>query len=305
MLATHVINGSIRPSLSRADFAALLQESLGTDEEGRRNIGKDVSVNFKLISVIVQIGVEPLIFTNENDPFHKRIDQGRNAPELKCCLDVIVLVLKQTPKIIFHDAGSAGIALGTVLPVYAWLLVIVLSVVVQTRNVEIHQRCGETLQACLDADEKCSCGSCGTVVDLFQEVVSGMYTICSGYIPLIVQALSKESSSTSRLASAHDLSNGVDTAIQDPSISPYCQKILQEATIRQPNDHIEAALFTTQALLFRTLPKPVVIQLKKNLKLLQNAARRTAVPQSNERHLEVRTLATSKSIERTTDLNRH
>jgi len=181
MLATHVMNGAARPNISRADFACLLQESLGTDDEGHSNIGKDAAVNFKLVSVIVQIGIEPLISVQDNDPFQKQIDQGRNASELKCCLDIIILVLQQTPKIIFHDAGPADVARRDTLPVYAWLLTVVLSTVARARDVEVRNRCGDILQACLNIDENSSYGSCGPVLDLIREVVAGKHAVYPCY----------------------------------------------------------------------------------------------------------------------------
>ncbi|KAK5957292.1 serine/threonine-protein kinase M1 [Knufia fluminis] len=271
MLATHVINGAARPSLSRADFSSLLQESLGTDDEGHSNIGKDVNVNFKLISVIVQIGIDPLISTQENDPFQKRIDQGRSTSELKCCLDVIIFVLQQSPSIIYHDANSAGVAQHDVLPVYAWLLSIILSVVAQSSDVEIQKRCGDVVQGCIDADDKCSCGSCGSVVDLFRETVA---------------AFAKKSSSTSMPAEVRHQTNGADSSAGTVAVSPYCRSVLQRAHIRQPRGYVEAASFMAQALLLRPLPKAVIIQLKKQLKLLENVVRQSPVSEPSEFQLE-------------------
>jgi len=175
MLATHVINGNRQPSLSRAHFAQLLQESLGTDEHGQPNLGEDVSVNLKLISVVVHIGIEPLLLTTEVDPFRERLDQGKKLSELKCCLDVIHLAIQRNVEVIFKPADLPADPETTFFPVYAWLLPTLLLVHAQCSDPEITNRCGDILQLFLSADARCICGTCGSVLDLLNDVTSGTY----------------------------------------------------------------------------------------------------------------------------------
>lgn len=181
MIATHVINGRGRSNISRDDFANLLQESLGTDEEGRPNLGKDVLVNLKLIDVIARLGIEPLITASSDDPFRARIDQGKNLGELKCCLEVIQLAFRQTPEIVFKDVDSlADVKTGSS-AMYAWLLPTLLSIVLQSSNVEVHQQCTELLQLCVRGDG-CSAWSCNSIAEYMRDVVSGMLHISSHII---------------------------------------------------------------------------------------------------------------------------
>lgn len=174
MIATHVINGQGQPNISRDDFAHLLQESLGTDDRGSPNLGEDVLVNLKLIVVIVRLGIEPLIEVTDDNPFRVPIDQGRNLSELRCCLDVIELAFRQTPDIVFKDVEALADVQTKSSPVYAWLLPILLSVVLQSSDVEIHKKCADLLQLCLGGGKNCSVGDCNSVADYLKDVVSGM-----------------------------------------------------------------------------------------------------------------------------------
>lgn len=173
MIAAHVINGRGQPNISRDDFAHLLQESLGTDEKGRPNLGEDVVVNLKLIVVIVRLGIEPLIDTPRDNPFQQQLDQGRNLSELQRCLDVIELAFHQTPALVFKDVESLADVQTKASAVYMWLLPILLSIVLQSSNVEIHKKCTNLLGACLTDDSRCSAGECSSVAKYFKDVVSG------------------------------------------------------------------------------------------------------------------------------------
>lgn len=175
MIETHVINGRGQSNISRDDFANLLQESLGTDDEGRPNLGKDVLVNLKLIDVIARLGIEPLIAPLGDDPFRARIDQGKNLSELKCCLDIIDLAFRQTPEIIFRDVDELANVQTGPSAVYAWLLPTLIAIVLQSSNVEIHQKCTELLQLCIKGDAGCSVWSTNPVAEYMKDVVSGTF----------------------------------------------------------------------------------------------------------------------------------
>lgn len=173
MIATHVINGRGQSNISRDDFSNLLQESLGTDDEGRPNLGKDVLVNLKLIDVITRLGIEPLIAPLSDDPFRARIDQGKSLSELRCCLDVIELAFRQTPEIVFKDVDALANLQTEPSAVYVWLLPILIAIILQSSNVEIHQKCTELLQLCIRGDAGCSIWSTNPVAEYMKDVVSG------------------------------------------------------------------------------------------------------------------------------------
>lgn len=176
MIATHVINGKGQPKITRDEFAHLLQESLDTDDHGRPNLGKDVHVNLKLIVVIARLGIEPLIAPSTEDPFRAQIDGGKSLSELKRCLDVIELAFRQTPEIVFKDVESFSDARTHSLAVYVWLFPILLSIILQSTNVEIHKRCADLLQLCIQGDDCCSAGNCCSIAQFLKETVSGMYS---------------------------------------------------------------------------------------------------------------------------------
>lgn len=173
MLATHVVNSRGPPRLNAHDFAELLQESLSTNEKGESNIGTDAEVNRKLLNVVLSIGVQPLIEPQTDDPFRRRIDQGRNANQLKDCLDVLNLTLQRTPEIVFQHAGSNTHETENARPIHIVLLAAAVKLVLQSQKVDLSKKCADILQACLNADKNCACGSCGTIVDCYREIIAG------------------------------------------------------------------------------------------------------------------------------------
>lgn len=177
MIATHVINGRGQTNISRDDFAHLLQESLGTDDQGQPNLGRDVLVNLKLLVVIARLGIEPFVSTSKDDPFRKKIDQGKNLSELKCCLDVIALAVRQTPEIVFEDVEPLVDTKTGSSNVYAWLLPIILAIITRSSDVEVRSKCAEVLDLCLIADVDCSYHACSSVAEYMKDVVVG--TWCS------------------------------------------------------------------------------------------------------------------------------
>ncbi|KAK5087209.1 serine/threonine-protein kinase M1 [Lithohypha guttulata] len=172
MLATHVVNSRGPPRLNAHDFAELLQESLSTNEKGESNIGTDAEVNRKLLNVVLSIGVQPLIEPQTDDPFRRRIDQGRNANQLKDCLDVLNLTLQRTPEIVFQHAGSNTHETENARPIHIVLLAAAVKLVLQSQKVDLSKKCADILQACLNADKNCACGSCGTIVDCYREIIA-------------------------------------------------------------------------------------------------------------------------------------
>lgn len=177
MLATHVVNGGGQPKISQADFAQLLQESLGTDEQGHTNIGGNAEVNFKLLSAVMQIGIESHLVRREKnadrDPFQPSLDQGRNATELQQSLEVVALIIEQTPQVLFQEEVSQPDGHHANVPPFVCLLSFVVALSTLTSNTDILRSCSKVLGSCLKADDKCSSGTCGSVAEIVREVLGG------------------------------------------------------------------------------------------------------------------------------------
>lgn len=289
LIATHLIDEERNPSISRANFAHLLQESLGTDDQGQPNLGQDLATNLKLITVIVQIGIEPLLSSPENDPFKKRLDQGKNLLELKCCLQVIHLATQRSPDIIFSLANPSADGKDVHVPVYTWLLPILFSVELLCTDAEVHRCCEDILQNLLKADAKCSCGTCGSVVDLLRDVLNGK-SICPESIStaLTLQAIIK------RVATPQGSNNSPDHLKDLPAAvahaSTLSTTVLQGLNTYNSTQMTTIATFIVQNLLRQSLPRNIALQLKKQLKALckiVDETNNTSVSNDSYRDLEV------------------
>lgn len=183
MIATHVINGQGQPNITRDQFADLLQESLAVDDGGQSALGEDVVVNLKLVGVVVSLGIEPLIDGPRDDPFRPQLDQGKNLSELQRCLDVIELAFRQSPEIVFRDLEPISSGQSNSSSVYAWILPILLSVVLQCSTAKIHIKCADLIGLCLNGDARCSIGECNSVAEYYKEIVSGKLNLaqCDAY----------------------------------------------------------------------------------------------------------------------------
>lgn len=173
MLATHVIGGHGAPKLSRDDFSELLRESLDSKNGGESSIGNNIDVNLKLLSVVVGAGIEPLLNSRAEGPFRKPVDQGRNISELKSCLDVICLTVQRSPETALADIAPNIEKPEDSIPVYSWILSILLSIITLYSNTDILKSCANLQEACLQADKTCACGACGTIMNLTRECLSG------------------------------------------------------------------------------------------------------------------------------------
>ncbi|KIW57017.1 hypothetical protein PV05_05622 [Exophiala xenobiotica] len=118
MLATHVVQGNGVPEFDRDSFSQLLAEALGSDEQGRSNLGADVAVNHKLICIIFQVGIDRAL---EENPFQSAAVAGKAAPQLRTCLEVLQLAIERSPQVLFVKSEDNDV-LGQGSVLYCWLI---------------------------------------------------------------------------------------------------------------------------------------------------------------------------------------
>lgn len=160
MLASHVADGFKNRNLSRDNFTKLLQESLSDDQNGDPNLGTDVLMNARLVGVVIQVGIEPLLTSKNTDPFRRQIDQGSASDGLKDCLAVLHRVLQRTPGVVHSAIDAAQCPERASQGLYAWLLPTVLLVSVHSRDPEKILICQKIILSCLRDDPSCPWGRC-------------------------------------------------------------------------------------------------------------------------------------------------
>jgi serine/threonine-protein kinase ATR len=130
LIATHLAptDGSTFPSFDREDFALLLKESLASDEDGQPNLGTDVTLNHKLICVIIKAGLDTIDLRSD-DPFRKDNDHYHN--QIRGCVEVIDLVVERTPEALFVLSKSEDLDPRAMnVPLFVWVIPKLLSLLV-------------------------------------------------------------------------------------------------------------------------------------------------------------------------------
>lgn len=178
LIATHLApsNGSSIPHFDPKDFALLLQESLGSDDDGQPNLGTDVTLNHKLICVIIKAGIDT-IDLRSNDPFrqdHEYHDQIRK------CLEVFDLAVERTPEALFisskpDDSGSRA----EDAPLFIWLIPKLLSLLVldHTEPKVIAGIVWPLLGKILSAAKQClnNFDLCTSISSYIEELIEGIF----------------------------------------------------------------------------------------------------------------------------------
>lgn len=173
MLASRVADGFANRNLSRDNFTRLLHESLSDDENGEPNLGTDTLMNARLIGVIIQVGIEPLLTGKSTDPFERQIDLGNASDELKNCLAVVQLALDRTPDVIHHPIDAVQCPERASQGLYTWLLPAVLLMSVYSKDLEKTSQCQRIVLMCLQDRSNCPCGGCGTSQLYLQHLMKG------------------------------------------------------------------------------------------------------------------------------------
>ncbi|KIX02531.1 uncharacterized protein Z518_08472 [Rhinocladiella mackenziei CBS 650.93] len=178
ILATHVVHGEGVPDFEQDSFNQLLAEALGSDEQGRPNLGADVSVNHKLICIIFQVGIEPAL---DDNPFESAAAAGKVNSQLRTCLEVLQVAIERSPQVLYVKSdpqGNQTSAQGH--PLYSWLVPRLLSLITSCKNDHDRDAILVVFDTILEADRKSTAPcSCGNVLEFMRVCVSGILSLAS------------------------------------------------------------------------------------------------------------------------------
>ncbi|EXJ80858.1 hypothetical protein A1O3_07144 [Capronia epimyces CBS 606.96] len=150
ILATHVVHGQGVPDLDRHHFNQLLTEVLGSDGDGQPSLGDDVSVNHKLICVILQVGIEPAL---EETPFRTAAASGKADAQLTRCLAVLRVAIERSPQVLYVKSDPPGKDVaGPACALYYWLIPRLLPLISSCQNVAARDAVLDVFTAMLEAD---------------------------------------------------------------------------------------------------------------------------------------------------------
>jgi hypothetical protein len=165
ILATHVVHGDDSSDLNQASFNQLLEESLGTDENGQPNIGSDVSINHKLICIVIKAGIDPFIRDTKENPFHSNKALSKDDAQFSCCLDVIRTAIERSPETLFSSSAPEGHTRSkNQTPLYSWLVPKLLSLLTSSTPENARNGILRLLNVVLVADDDVLRGSGGNTL---------------------------------------------------------------------------------------------------------------------------------------------
>ncbi|KIX95534.1 uncharacterized protein Z520_08654 [Fonsecaea multimorphosa CBS 102226] len=183
LLATHVVHGNGVTDFDQDNFNQLLAEALGSDDQGQPNLGADVAVNHKLISIVFQIGIEPVL---EENPFRSATATGRGDSQFRTCLEVLQVAIERSPQVVYvkSDAQGAPTA-GNGPPLCSWLIPTLLPLVALAQGNLARDVVLELFSSMVDADRKCTTTySCDIVLDFLRNCVSGILSVVESLPPV-------------------------------------------------------------------------------------------------------------------------
>lgn len=123
ILATRLGNADDALQFNQDSFNQLLEESLGTDENGQPNLGSDHSINHTLICIITKAGIDPFVQDLKDNPFQSNAAPSKTEAQVSCCLDVIRTAIDRSPQVIFVKSVPEDQVTGEhQVPLYSWLL---------------------------------------------------------------------------------------------------------------------------------------------------------------------------------------
>ena len=107
------------------NLSLLLEESLGADEHGQPNLGTDLSLNHKLLSLVLEAGLDQFV-AQHVDPSD---DSDENQDQISKCLKLVGLIVEKTPNALLLPSNSERSSLDAgEAPIFAWLIPRLLSV---------------------------------------------------------------------------------------------------------------------------------------------------------------------------------
>jgi hypothetical protein len=181
LIAAHLAptNGSTFPQFENQDFALLLEESLGSDEDGLPNLGTDVALNHKLICVIVKAGLDT-IGLGSDDPFRKR---DGDQTHIQKCLEVIHLVVDKTPEALFVLSESEELRPHAEnVPLFVWLIPRLLSLLVLDagNSMSIADSIWPLIGRVVFSEKRClnNFDRCNSISSYIEELAEGATTQC-------------------------------------------------------------------------------------------------------------------------------
>jgi len=180
ILATHVVHGIGVPDFDRSSFNQLLEEALGCDEDGQPNLGSDTSICHKLICIILQVGIEPAIREQTENPFRTERAAGKGDLQLVRCLDVVRVAIERAPPVLFvkSDAANEKDAARSATPLYVWLVPKLLPLIAPGQDITIRNAVVSVLAGILKADQQCATvPSCRAILKFISTMVSGWCTL--------------------------------------------------------------------------------------------------------------------------------
>lgn len=123
ILATRIVNADDTLELNQASFDQLLTESLGNDEFGQPNLGGDVSVNLKVIEIVLKAGIDPRLRDSFDNPFQSTNVHSKSITQFLACFEVIATAIERSSGVIFAKSSIIGPGTDVVeQPLYVWLL---------------------------------------------------------------------------------------------------------------------------------------------------------------------------------------
>ena len=163
ILATRVGDGDDALEFNEESFNQLLEESLGTDENGQPNLGSDASLNHTLICIITKAGIDPFIQDLRDNPFQSSTALSKTDAQISCCLDVIRTAIERSPQVIFVKSVPENLATGDdQVPLYSWLLSKVLPLLIPAVSQSVRDSVLKVVSAILLADVDDDKGSRGS-----------------------------------------------------------------------------------------------------------------------------------------------
>ena len=176
LIAAHLAptNGSTYPQFDRRDFALLLEESLGSDEDGQPNLGNDVNINHKLICVIIKAGLNTIDLRSD-DPFR---EENEDRDQIQRCIEVIHLAVDKTPEALFVLSKSEDLGSNAEnVPLFIWVIPKLLSLLMLDKvdSQLIAYYVWPLLDKILFSEKQCSHNSdlCISISTYFEDILEG------------------------------------------------------------------------------------------------------------------------------------
>jgi len=180
-IASHLPTGYGQPSVEfdRDSFNHLLEVSLGDDENGQPNLRDDAEENHKLIRVVIQAGIDPIV-SGEDNPFRAQ-PLGREAFHITRCIEVLRLAVERSPRVLFTLSQSReGGSHHETIPLYVWLISKILPLISNAGLSQdpLWRNAHDFMLVCLLVDARCDVAgfNCGDIHTYVRSCVDGMCT---------------------------------------------------------------------------------------------------------------------------------